>query len=1078
MVYAKQPKIQVGYGLGKGDDSFATGVKAAEQAIANVSEHALSAVLVFASVQYDLGELLSGIHKVVGGVPVLGATTAGEICDGLQQESVVVVALASPYLRVRVGVGQTVSKNWQNAVNQALSSPELLPFFSPQDSTIWHELTRKGKEAFGLLFSPGNTRHADSHSYGILEKLKRLSDGRLPIFGGAAADDWQMEVNYVLYGQQAYPDSVLVAVFETSLQFGTALAHGFFPTRQRATANRVREHEVLEFDGQPAAEVYARMLGCEPEALEGKHLTLTSGRLVGSSDPHGQYCINVASYFTAAGGVRLTQPVPEGTNLTMMQAEIDNLIVAGQDALRKALLRGQISDPAVILVFSCALRHSILGERVGEEISKMKEMMPGVPVVGFYSFGEQGLADDGANRHNNAVITVLVIGQDLSYAVRVAMENKRLRKELEKHIGERKQSDEMARESEAKYIDFYDNAPDMYVSVDAETARILQCNQTLADNLGYAKEEIIGRLIFDMYHPDCLEKVNKTFRSFVETGQVRDAELQLKGKHGAKIDVSLNASAVRDEAGKILHSRSSWRDITERKRLEESLRRSEERFKELAELLPETIFEIDLEASVTYVNRKAFEHFGYTQQDFDQGLNALDMIVPDDRKRAMGNIAQILSGEDVGLNEYTALRKDGTTFPAMIHSAPIIHNGRPTGLRGFIIDISETKHLQNQLQHAQKMEAVGTLAGGVAHDFNNLLQAVRGYAQLLILEKDSKDPDYSELQEIMQAVDRGAELTRQLLTFSRKVESDKRPLLLNHEVAAVKKLLERTLPKMIELETQLANDPKLVNADPLQIEQVIMNLALNAADAMPEGGKLIIACENFTMSEAYCQAHPRLRPGDYVMLAVSDTGHGIGRESLENLFDPFYTTKEVGKGTGLGLAVVYGIVKDHDGHIICHSKSGEGTSFKIYLPVTERETDMIEKSESESPPEGGTETILLVDDEGSVLDLGERILTRFGYTVMTACSGEKALELYRQNKEQIDLVILDLIMPGMGGTKCLEELLKLNSHIQVLIASGYSSEDGTKEEIKKRARGSIIKPYNITQILKAVREVLDEDRSR
>ena len=429
--------IEVGYGLERGNVAFVAGAAAAQQAMTSISKHSLSAVLVFASVKYDLEEMLRGIHSVVGEVPVLGTTTAGEICNDSLQKSVVVATLASPYLNVRVGVGERVSRDWQQAVTQAASTPEIQPFFSlPSQEevqepwisgySVWPGLTRQGKAAFALLFSPGNTRQSDSRSYEILEELKRLSRGSLPIFGGSSADDWRMEGNYVLLGQQAYPDSVLVAVFETQLRFGIGLAHGFRPGTRRATVTRVQGHEVLELDGKPAAEMYAQMLDTPREALAGQHLTLTTGQPAGTPDIYGQYSINVASYFTSQEGVRFSQPVPEGSVLAIMEADKDTMIAAGREALRKALLRGSLIDPAIAFVFSCALRTRILGERTAEEIADM----PDVPLVGFYSFGEQGLADDGVNRHNNEVITVLVLGQELSYAAQVALENERLREDL------------------------------------------------------------------------------------------------------------------------------------------------------------------------------------------------------------------------------------------------------------------------------------------------------------------------------------------------------------------------------------------------------------------------------------------------------------------------------------------------------------------------------------------------------------------------------------------------------------------------------------------------------------------------
>jgi PAS domain S-box-containing protein len=558
-------KIEVGCGLGKGDDAFAAGAQAARQALSGVNQLSLSVVLAFASVRYDLEALLRGIHSAVGEATVLGATTAGEVCNGSQQESVVVVALASPHLDVRVGLGQGVSGNWRQAVVQATSAPEIRPFFSAQDdndSTVWQELTRQGKAAFVLLFSPGNTRYADSRSYEILEELKRLSGRRMPIFGGSAADDWRMEGNYVLLGQRAHLDSVLVAVFETRLRFGTALAHGFRPSPRRAAVTRARGHEVLELDGQPAAEVYTRLAGATRQDLEGKHLTLATGQPVGSPNPYGQYRINAASYLTPGGGVRFSQPVPEGTALTIMEVNKDDVVVAGQEALRKAILRGGITAPALVLAFPCALRSRILGERREEEISGIVEMASGAPVVGFYSFGEQGLADDGVNRHNNEVITVLALGRKFSYAAQVALENERLHRQLEV--------------SRASYQTLLDMMPDAVVAVNREL-HITHWSPSAERLLGYRAEEMLGQPMNVLIYPETLEVDRETVRRNITEPISRQlpptlVEVTVRRKDGSPILVeflpAVNFHRQKYYCVGILH------DVTERVRAEEALRRA------------------------------------------------------------------------------------------------------------------------------------------------------------------------------------------------------------------------------------------------------------------------------------------------------------------------------------------------------------------------------------------------------------------------------------------------------------------------------------------------------------------------
>jgi signal transduction histidine kinase len=396
-------------------------------------------------------------------------------------------------------------------------------------------------------------------------------------------------------------------------------------------------------------------------------------------------------------------------------------------------------------------------------------------------------------------------------------------------------------------------------------------------------------------------------------------------------------------------------------------------------------------------------------------------------------------------------------------------------------EISERKRTEEalrqsgeQLRQAQKMEAVGTLAGGIAHDFNNLLQGVMGYTQMLLMDKETGDPDVDKLTQIENSVQRAGELTRQLLTFSRKVESELRPVNINQEIKQVEKLLKRTIPRMIDIELHLEKNIKVVNADPAQVSQALMNFGLNARDAMPDGGKIVVETENVIFDKEYCKTHLGAVPGEYVLLSFSDTGCGMDKETVEHIFEPFYTTKETGKGTGLGLAMVYGIVKSHDGHIMCYSEPGKGTTFKIYFPAIDSAVSSGLSVERKEEMPGGNETILLVDDEEAILDVARNMLERFGYTAITAESGEKAIEIYKAQKERIDLVILDLGMPGIGGHKCLKELLKIDSRIKVIIASGYLKIEKVKETVESGASGFIGKPYQLSGMLKKVREVLGD----
>lgn len=388
--------------------------------------------------------------------------------------------------------------------------------------------------------------------------------------------------------------------------------------------------------------------------------------------------------------------------------------------------------------------------------------------------------------------------------------------------------------------------------------------------------------------------------------------------------------------------------------------------------------------------------------------------------------------------------------------------------------IEEKEKLETQLLQAQKMEAVGTLAGGIAHDFNNMLQAISGYVQLLLMKKEIKDTNRLYLNQIDKSSLKAAELTKQLLIFSRKVESKLRAVDLNQEIKGVHKLFQRTISKMIDIELHLAENLKLINADPVQLEQIVMNLGLNARDAMPDGGKLTFETKNVVLDQAYCRTHLDIVPGEYVELKISDTGHGMDKEILEHIFEPFYTTKETGKGTGLGLAIVYGLVESHGGHIMCYSEPGQGTIFNIHFPaISMGEAGQEQEPEEEAVIRGGHETVLIVDDEEAIRDQGREMLNKYGYTAITAESGEKAIEIYEKEKDRIDLVILDIGMPGMGGYKCLEQLVKIDPEIKVIIASGYATGDRMEELLKSGATDFIDKPYRLTDMLKKVREVLD-----
>ena len=386
----------------------------------------------------------------------------------------------------------------------------------------------------------------------------------------------------------------------------------------------------------------------------------------------------------------------------------------------------------------------------------------------------------------------------------------------------------------------------------------------------------------------------------------------------------------------------------------------------------------------------------------------------------------------------------------------------------------EKETLQAQLIQSQKMEAIGTLAGGIAHDFNNSIQAISSYAQLMKLKetRDSQDPDY--LNYILNSLKNANNLTKQLLTVSRKIESQLKPTNLNDQILQVQTLLERTIPKMTKIEFNLAKDLKIIHADSGQIEHILLNLVLNASQAMPEGGKITIKTRNFMPDDDAPITHWGGDPAEYVLLHIADTGHGIDKEVQHRMFEPFFTTKAPGKGTGLGLSMVYGIVKNHHGHIECDSAPGSGTRFNIYFPVSKSVNVLNDEiSTKKEKLATGNETILVVEDDESVLDALKRMLEHFGYSVITASNGESAIDIYLVEQVRIDLVILALNMPGMGGRKCLERMLEIKPDLKTIITSGYSSAAFVEDIHKSGTFAFVEKPYQIEDLLRTIREVVE-----
>lgn len=509
-----------------------------------------------------------------------------------------------------------------------------------------------------------------------------------------------------------------------------------------------------------------------------------------------------------------------------------------------------------------------------------------------------------------------------------------------------------------------------------------------------------------------------------------------------------------------------------RRRADEALRRTEERYRDLVENARDIIYEHDLKGNYTSTNKAAEEITGYSREEALR-LNITQTVAPEYLEKAKEMVRRKLAGESVTAYELELVAKDGRKIAVEVNTRLVFYDGVPTGVQGIARDVTARKQLEEQLRQSQKLEAIGLLAGGVAHDFNNLLTVIGGYADLSLNRLSPEDPLRRNLKEIHNASNRAASLTRQLLAFSRKQVMQPRVFALNTIIADLEKMLRRMIGEDIEFSTNLRASVGNVKADPGQIEQVIMNLVVNARDAMPSGGKITIETNIVELDETYARHHISAISGSYALLAVSDTGTGINEETKKHIFEPFFTTKESGKGTGLGLSMVYGIVKQSGGNIWVYSEPGIGTTFKIYLPsVGEAAQKYKEATKTFQHPQA-TETILLVEDAEMVRDLAREVLESCGYRVLVAENGREALRICEQSKRLIHLLLTDVVMPEMSGSELVKRLASLYPQLRVLYMSGYTEDAIVHHGVLNEGINFIEKPFSPDSLALRVREVLE-----
>jgi PAS domain S-box-containing protein len=734
----------------------------------------------------------------------------------------------------------------------------------------------------------------------------------------------------------------------------------------------------------------------------------------------------------------------------------------------------------------------------------------GAGLVSYYAFGQAfGLNPLGELERNITPIMVVVLAAAASHMLYRAKYRSffnhwqllRIRDELEARVRERSQHlmtanqrlrlemaereamEKALRESEEKYRVLAETAPEL-ICIHDMAGRFLYANQAALDFAGLTEKEITSKWVWDWLPPEEANTTDQRRRARVAGDASRQLyEIRLMDGRGRRVPFEISSSPITRD-GRTTDILIVARDLTERFRSEEMLRE----MTGIVNQSPAVAFLWRNEPGwpVEFVSENVSELLGYSAEDFLSGrVVYADAVHPEDMERVSTEVAAHAADPHASSfihQPYRVVTRDGRV--KWIDDRTRIRRddrNQATHFQGVILDITSTveaqadkERLEAQLRQAQKMEAIGTLAGGIAHDFNNLLQAINGYTEILLLDRGPDDPGFVELEQISQAGRRAAKLVRELLTFSRKVEARRRPVDLNHEIRQARVILERTIPRMIEIEVREADGLWTVEADPTQMEQILLNLGANAADAMPEGGRLSLETRNVRLEEADCRDRVDAAPGDYVRLTVTDTGQGVPPDVLPHIFEPFFTTKEVGKGTGLGLASVYGIAKSHGGHIECDSVPGRGTAFHIYLPAqAPREIESGDAEARGAAGGGRAERVLVVDDEASLRELTGRVLERHGYQVTLAASGEDALAVQNRMGGDLDLVVLDLGMPGMGGYRCLEELKRADPGLKVIVLSGYAPDQRVRTALAGAPSVFMSKPYKIDDLLVVVRDVLD-----
>jgi two-component system cell cycle sensor histidine kinase/response regulator CckA len=623
--------------------------------------------------------------------------------------------------------------------------------------------------------------------------------------------------------------------------------------------------------------------------------------------------------------------------------------------------------------------------------------------------------------------------------------------------------------------ELFQGSPEAIALLDKE-GRVERVNEAFERTFGWSADEAAGAFLWELLEPDQKAKEGARDQEMILSGHLVRLETKSRKKDGSLLDVEFTGFPVR-VGGEIRGAYAIYRDITEKKKAIVALERAERRYRELVEQVPAGVYEIDVEtARFLTVNEYMCRLFGYTREEF-LSMTGFDLWTDEGKEILRQRIEAVLRGRPIPqVVEYPGKTKEGKDLIVRIHSRfGQDDSGRPIA-RVVMVDVTEQRRLEEQFLQAQKMEAIGRLAGGVAHDINNALMSVMGYADLILMNLGEAHPLAEAAKEIKEGARRAASVTSQLLAFSRKQLIMPKVIDLNDLMESMAKILRRILGEDIKLEVRFSRRPVWVKVDPNQMEQVIMNLAVNARDAMPQGGRLSLRTDLVELDEAsISRMRLELDPGSYGRFTMEDTGLGMDRETMKHIFEPFFTTKELGRGTGLGLSTVYGIVKQAKGDIFVRSEPGKGTTFDIYLPLHPEPSQMEERpsERGDLSPLKGTETILVVEDSEPVRRLVKTTLERFGYKIMEAPDAETALKMLEGTSQQVSLIITDVVLPGISGPQLAEKAVVILPGVKVLYVSGYPREHLKGWKLQGPEFHLVEKPFSPLELVKKVRDLLD-----